>query len=69
MTLREKVFENLQHAKENGDFEPGGFLHGETVEQLADDMVAYAADVEDEDPKDLIPHIQAWLDQEGIQIK
>ena len=62
--LHEIVFSNLDAAKENGYFEPGELLHGESAVELAYDMLAFAADVEHIDnPGILVPHIEEWLKQ------
>jgi hypothetical protein len=64
-SLKEIVFENLDHALENGYFEPGEQLHGATSEEIAGDMIAYAEDVEDYEKADLLPHIEKWLKEKG----
>lgn len=62
-TLRDRVFEDLNHSLENGYFEPGEMLHGSTAEEIAIDMIAFVEDVENETAETLTSHIQAWLDQ------
>ncbi|MEI9428697.1 hypothetical protein [Mesorhizobium sp. Cs1299R1N3] len=59
--LRKIVFNNMDAANENGSFDKGGEMHGYSDEDIARDMIAYAADVEMiDDPATLVPHIAAW---------
>lgn len=54
--LRDLVFANLASAVENGhDFADW------PAEDIAADLVAFAADVEDRDVEELLPHVRAWL--------
>jgi hypothetical protein len=56
--LREQVFESLQRAVENGySFE------GWDIEAIAVDMCDYDATFEDREPRELIPHIEAWRNE------
>ena len=61
--MRKTVFEALDNAVENDtDFSQ----FGGSVKALAEDLVMCCAEVEDEHPDDLIPHVQAWLDQHDV---
>jgi len=59
--MRDKVFANLDSARDNGYFEKGAQLHGMSATEIASDMVAYAEDCQDDDPVTLIPFIEEWL--------
>lgn len=61
MDLRKIVFENLDAALDNGYFEDPEGLQTFTVLEIANDMLAYAADIEDiDDPQLLVPFIAEW---------
>ena len=60
-TLRGKVFICLHHAKENGYFDDGEYLHNATSEEIACDMQGMSDDLGDYDYEDLIPHVDEWL--------
>lgn len=59
--LREIVFSNLEDARINGAFRVDGSLYGASAEEIADDMVALAADCEDRSAEELLPYIREWL--------
>jgi hypothetical protein len=61
--LREIVFSNLTNASEAGQFEPDGYLFDATAQEIADDLVALAADCEDYTPDQLLPYVREWMDQ------
>lgn len=50
------VAHNLNDAIENGYS-----FSGWTPEEIAADLVAFAADLEEHDAADLVPHVNAWL--------
>lgn len=53
--LRGRVFSSLKNATEQGYS-----FDGWADEDIALDLLAYAADVEDATLQDLIPHVRAW---------
>jgi hypothetical protein len=61
--IRKIVFSNLDNAKENGYFERGEYLDGATPEEVADDLVALADDLERYLPKDILPYVKEWLER------
>jgi hypothetical protein len=62
--IKDIVVNNLKSAKENGQWEPGGYLNGVSAEVIAEDMVAYAEDCENLDPKDIVEYVRVWLAKE-----
>lgn len=60
--IKQIVFENLQNAKENGAFGRGGYLDSASAAEIADDMIALAADCETYSANELLPHVEAWLE-------
>jgi hypothetical protein len=64
--LRELVFSNLNSAKEGGYFECGEYLDKATPEEVADDMVALASDLEDYRAEDIISYVREWLKENVI---
>lgn len=60
-TMRNRVFANLDNARENGFFDPGEQLHGATPEEIAGDLIAYAEDLANCDEEDLAAHVRDWL--------
>jgi hypothetical protein len=62
LQLRQIVFGNLQSAAEGGQFENDGSLFGATAEEIADDLVALAADCEAYQAADLLPYVREWID-------
>lgn len=57
--LRDTIFENLDHALENGQFEEGGDLLGKSKLQIAEDMkdcTTLKAKI-----RDMVPYIEAWF--------
>ena len=62
MDIRATVFDNLRYALENGYFEPGNQLYDATPYDIACDMIAYAADLEEvDDPQILLPFVEEWV--------
>lgn len=59
--VRSLVFTNLDAAKENGYFDVGEQLHNLCAEDVAEDMLVYAADVEDYEARQLVPYVREWL--------
>jgi hypothetical protein len=59
--IRSLVFSNLNSAKEGGYFERGEYLEGATPEEVADDMVALASDLERYLASDILPYVKEWL--------
>lgn len=56
--LRTTVLDNLESAME------GGYdISGWTAEDIVADLLAFAADCEDNTPEELLPHVRAWLDE------
>jgi hypothetical protein len=60
--LRDLVFENLNIAAGNGYFEKGEHLHEASPEEIADDMIYYAGDLEDCTREQILPHVKEWLE-------
>lgn len=58
--LRNRVFNNLDYAAENGYFEPGEYCHGMSAGELAYDLTCFSPDFEDARAVDLEPHAAAW---------
>jgi hypothetical protein len=70
MDLHDRVFDNLNNALANGYFDPGEQLHGATAYDIACDMIAFAADLEDlDDPEKLIPLIKEWAAVKQITLR
>jgi hypothetical protein len=60
--IRDIVFSNLNCANENGYFEKDEHLFGATPEDIAEDMISYAADCENYTVEQLLPHVKEWLE-------
>jgi hypothetical protein len=60
--IRDLVFENLNIAAGNGYFKKGEHLHGASPEDIADDMICYAGDMENYTVEQILPHIKEWLE-------
>lgn len=60
------VFRNLDHAWEDGQFEPGNWCALLTVDELAYDMTVYAEGCEQLDLAILTAHIRTWLYMKGL---
>jgi hypothetical protein len=63
LQVREIVFASLNSASESGYFKTSEYLHGATAEEIADDMIAFAPDVEALTADLLLPYIREWLEQ------
>lgn len=59
--LKQIVFENLDHAWDNGYFEEGEQLWEATAQEIADDMLAYCVDIDEDTTENILPHIEEWL--------
>jgi hypothetical protein len=59
--IRKIVFSNLDSAMLNGYFECGEYLDGATPEEVADDLVALAEDLERYLAADILPYVGEWL--------
>lgn len=59
---KERIFESLNNALVNGDFEPGGELHGATAGEIALDMMMFDADCGDCEEGDILAFVSDWLD-------
>lgn len=57
------VFHNLDAAKRNDFFSPDVYssLHGLGAEDIAEDMLVCAPDVEDYEARQLVPYVLEWL--------
>jgi hypothetical protein len=55
--LRDRVFEALQNAVDNGY---GNFVFVADPDEVAADLCDCCADLEDEDPGNLVPFVQEW---------
>ena len=66
MTVEQIVISNLEDAKANGCWQPDGYLIGYSAEDIATDMVLFAEDCQDLDPKHLVEYIRAWLKKEKL---
>ena len=64
--IEQIVISNLEDAKKNGCWEPDGYLIGYSAEDIAQDMVWFAEDCQDLDPKDILGYIRAWLKKEKL---
>ena len=54
--LRARIFESLDQAIKNDyDFED------DPPEEIADDLVNCDAELENQEPQNLLPHVEAWL--------
>jgi hypothetical protein len=51
----------LRSAEENGYFECGEYLEGATAEEIADDMIAMASDLETYRVEEILPFVTEWL--------
>lgn len=63
---RYKVFQELNAAREGRQFEPYGYLHGGTPEEVAYDMALYAETVAGYSEADLLPHVRDWMTMWGL---
>lgn len=64
MGLREIVHENLDHAVDNEYAEILTWL----ATDIALDLLAFAADVEDCSADELLPHVESWLEAQKSKI-
>jgi hypothetical protein len=64
-SLEERVHHSLDCAKENGYFAKGEFCHGASDEDLAEDLVTYDADLEDETEEAVLPFVKTWRAKNG----
>jgi hypothetical protein len=55
------VFDNLDNAKANGEFEVGGNLDDKSPKYIADDLIMLVDECEDLKAGDLTPYIRDWL--------
>ena len=55
--LKTRIEEGLEIARENGYTE----LFDMSLEEIADDMLSYYAEVEGEDPALMVPIIDTWI--------
>lgn len=62
--MRETIIQSLNNARENGEFSPGCNLYQMTAEQVADDLAAFDADLEDCSPVEIEPHVTEWMSQQ-----
>lgn len=62
-TIQELVTHALTNAVANEEFNPGGNLHGMTVEQIADDLAAFDAELEDFSPVEIQPFVIEWVNE------
>ena len=65
--IKKIIYENLDNANENGEFEPDGNLIELTAGEIADDLIHKAADCEELSSEEMIPHIQTWLDKQDAE--
>lgn len=65
--IKKIVYENLDNANENGEFEPDGNLIELTAGEIADDLIHKASDCEELSSEEMIPHIQAWLNAKDAE--
>lgn len=62
MTLEQIVHEQLDNAKDNGY----SVLLAGSVQDIADDLLQYSAELEDYMSKDVWPHIVSWQSKQGV---
>ena len=65
--IKKIIYENLDNANENGEFEPDGNLIELTAGEIADDLIHKATDCEELLQEEMIPHIQTWLDKQDAE--
>jgi hypothetical protein len=63
VTLEQRVKENLDN--HFSDPEGGEYLIGYSIMDICFDLVAYAADLEDEQPADLEPYVRSYFRARG----
>jgi len=66
-STEEIVVRNLEDAKENEAWMPGGYLSGYSAEDIAKDMVLFAADCENLKPSDIVEIIRAWMTKNKLE--
>ncbi len=59
--LRGKVYEALENAKVNGEFEKDGNLYGKSPLVITYDLRKCCSEVEDEAPESIFPHVKEWM--------
>lgn len=62
--LRKQVIEGLDNAKENGYFNPGEALHGETPEEITNDIMTYSDGLLEYKEEDILALVKEWLKKE-----
>lgn len=65
-SVHQAVFANLNHAWENAHFEAGGYLHGWSAADIAEDLTLNAGDCEHLDPAAVAPYVRDWLYMKGL---
>jgi hypothetical protein len=66
MGIRSAVFDNLNSALASGQFEPGGYLHGADADEIALDLVVFAADLDSQTDGVVLPFVQEWLVENNL---
>jgi hypothetical protein len=59
--LRQRVFDNLNSALDGAQFEMGGYLHGADADEIALDLIVFAADLDGETDSAVLPFVTEWL--------
>lgn len=62
-SIQELVTQALTNAVANEEFNPGGNLRGMTVQQIADDLAAFDADLKDIAPVEIEPFVIEWVNE------
>lgn len=66
--LRYKVFQNLNSAREDGQFAPpDGYLYAMTPAEVAYDLICYAEDCQYEETDVLTPYVKEWFTMWGMK--
>lgn len=66
LTLKEIVWTNLDHAKDNGYFEMGEQFHNVGPDFVVDDMLMCCPDVEGHSYDRLLPLVTDWMKHNGL---
>lgn len=64
--VRGIVWLSLDSAFYGGKFGPRGSLYGMSAEDIANDLTLYCEDASGYSESDLVPHVQAWLQERRL---
>lgn len=65
-TLRRAARHDLEAARMDGCFEPGGLYDGLTAEDIANDLTCFGTECGGEGEDVLVAHVRAWMRSRGL---